>query len=153
MKIDLRVLPRAAAFVAGFAAGALVASKAESGPRDTSATSRLQQSIRELEARIAAHEASSASRMDQIEVRLEEQSAKVAGVATTAQIVSAMEQLLKRTVGILDERLSEQSHSIEILGTTVAETDHLLERVLESIDSLQGGMADSEPNVMIRPAV
>ena len=37
----------------------------------------------------------------------------------------------------LDERLTTQAHSIEILKTTVSQTDSLLERVLESLDSLQ----------------
>jgi hypothetical protein len=37
----------------------------------------------------------------------------------------------------LDDRLTTQAHSIEVLKTTVSQTDSLLERVLESLDSLQ----------------
>jgi uncharacterized coiled-coil protein SlyX len=37
----------------------------------------------------------------------------------------------------LDERLTTQAHSIEVLRTTVSQTDSLLERVLESLDALQ----------------
>jgi uncharacterized coiled-coil protein SlyX len=48
-----------------------------------------------------------------------------------------MEQLLAKTMSSLDERLSTQAHSIEVLKTTVSQTDSLLERVLESLDSLQ----------------
>ena len=48
-----------------------------------------------------------------------------------------MEQLLSKTMSSLDERLTTQAHSIEVLKTTVSQTDSLLERVLESLDSLQ----------------
>jgi uncharacterized coiled-coil protein SlyX len=58
-------------------------------------------------------------------------------VPSTAQIVAAMEQLLSKTMASLDDRLSTQAHSIEVLKTTVSQTDSLLERVLESLDSLQ----------------
>ena len=42
------------------------------------------------------------------------------------------------TMASLDERLSSQAQSIEGLKTTVSQTDGLLERVLESLDTLQG---------------
>jgi uncharacterized coiled-coil protein SlyX len=48
-----------------------------------------------------------------------------------------MEQLLSKTMTSLDERLTTQAHSIEALKATVTQTDGLLERVLESLDSLQ----------------
>ena len=48
-----------------------------------------------------------------------------------------MEQLLAKTMTSLDERLTTQAHSIDVLKTTVSQTDSLLERVLESLDSLQ----------------
>jgi uncharacterized coiled-coil protein SlyX len=48
-----------------------------------------------------------------------------------------MEGLLSKTMTSLDERLTTQAHSIEVLKTTVSQTDSLLERVLESLDSLQ----------------
>jgi uncharacterized coiled-coil protein SlyX len=48
-----------------------------------------------------------------------------------------MEQLLSKTMTSLDERLTTQAHSIEALKTTVTQTDSLLERVLESLDSLE----------------
>lgn len=48
-----------------------------------------------------------------------------------------MEELLTKTMASLDDRLITQAHSIEVLKTTVSQTDSLLERVLESLDSLQ----------------
>ena len=48
-----------------------------------------------------------------------------------------MEQFLSKTMGSLDDRLTAQAQSIDVLKTTVSQTDSLLERVLESLDSLQ----------------
>ena len=77
------------------------------------------------------------TRFAQVETRLDEHAVKLADVPSTAQIVAAMEQLLSKTMTSLDERLTTQAHSIEALKTTVTQTDSLLERVLESLDSLQ----------------
>jgi uncharacterized coiled-coil protein SlyX len=67
-----------------------------------------------------------------------------------------MEQLLSKTMASLDERLTTQAHSIEVLKTTVSQTDSLLERVLESLDSLQSYSEAGDQAVdslLERPAV
>jgi uncharacterized coiled-coil protein SlyX len=67
-----------------------------------------------------------------------------------------MEQLLSKTMASLDERLVTQARSIELLKTTVSQTDNLLERVLESLDSLQSYSDQtelSEDPLLRRPAV
>ena len=104
---------------------------------DTAATDDLKRSLADLEARMQAREAADAARFAQIEARLEEHAAKLADVPSTGQIVAAMEQLLTKTMASLDDRLTTQAHSIEVLKSTVSQTDSLLERVLESLDSLQ----------------
>jgi hypothetical protein len=48
-----------------------------------------------------------------------------------------MEDLLGRTMQSLDQRLEAQAQAVDLLKTTVAQTDVLLERVLESLDSLR----------------
>ena len=103
-----------------------------------------------------ARESADATRFAQVESKLDEHSAKLADVPSTSQIVAAMEQLLSRTMASLDDRLSTQAHSIEILKSTVSQTDALLERVLESLDSLQTSNDSSElveDSLLIRPAV
>jgi len=50
---------------------------------------------------------------------------------------------LSKTMASLDTRLSAQAHSIDVLKTTVSQTDELLEKVLESIDRLK--QEDDEP--------
>ena len=137
MSRALNYIPRVAIFLAGIAAGALTSSRRERGGMDPALARDLKSSIAGLETRLATQESASAERFTQIEARLDEHASKLANVPSTAQIVAAMEQLLSRTMTSLDERLTTQAHSIEVLKTTVSQTDSLLERVLESLDSLQ----------------
>jgi chromosome segregation ATPase len=104
---------------------------------DPAAAQELKNSLADLQTRMADRDAASGQRFTQIETRLEEHAAKLSEVPSTAQIVAAMEQLLSKTMASLDDRLTTQAHSIEVLKTTVSQTDSLLERVLESLDSLQ----------------
>lgn len=150
----LSYVPRAAIFLAGIAVGALTSARRESGG-DSGSVQDLKRSMSELETRLAAQETASANRFGQIETRLDEQASKLANIPSTTQIVSAMEQLLSKTMASLDERLTTQAHSIEVLKTTVSQTDSLLERVLESLDSLQNYSEGSEhsESLLERPAV
>jgi len=146
--------PSLAMFVAGAAAGALIGPRRDRGGMDAPAR-ELKRSLAELESRLVSRETASAARFSLIEARLDEHSAKLAEAPSTAQIVAAMEQLLSRTMGSLDERLSTQAQSIDVLKATVAQTDSLLERVLESLDSLQADAAPadlSEDPLLQRPA-
>ena len=138
MARNIDLLPRVAIFLAGIAAGALTGVRRERGAgMDSAATQELKNSLAGLEARLTAQDLAGAQRFTAIEARLDEHATKLAEVPSTAQIVAAMEQLLSKTMTSLDERLTTQAHSIEVLKTTVSQTDSLLERVLESLDSLQ----------------
>jgi chromosome segregation ATPase len=130
-------VPRLAVFAAGIMAGVLTRPRRERGGIGTAAEQDLKRSIADLESRLEAHESADATRFTQVEARLDEHAVKLADIPSTAQIVGAMEQLLSKTMTTLDERLTTQAHSIEALKTTVTQTDNLLERVLESLDSLQ----------------
>jgi chromosome segregation ATPase len=143
-------IPRLAIFLAGVVAGVITTGrKAQTSPETASGLADLKQSLSDLESRLAKHEFANAGRMAQIESRMNEHDAKLADVPSTSQIVAAMEQLLCKTMANLDERLTAQAHSIEVLKTTVSQTDGLLERVLESLDSLQA----SETSEMPGPAL
>ena len=137
MNSALKYGPRVAIFVAGVAAGVLAGPRRERGGGDPAAVAGLKRSLADLEVRLADREAANAARLSQLESRIDEHDAKLAVVPSTAQIVAAMERLLSSAMSSLDERLATQAHSIEILKTTVSQTDGLLERVLESLDSLQ----------------
>jgi chromosome segregation ATPase len=144
--------------LAGIAAGALTTARRERGGAgmDPAVLGELKSSLANLETRLTAQDSATAARFTQVETRLEEHSAKLAEVPSTAQIVAAMEQLLSKTMTSLDDRLTTQAHSIEVLKTTVSQTDSLLERVLESLDSLQSytDPAEFSDDVLLsRPAV
>jgi predicted nucleic acid-binding protein len=128
-------IPRVVVFLAGVAAGAVTLTRRRSAT-GSAEVQELKASVARLEERVAAHESAQAERNVLVESRLNEQAAKLAEVPSTAQIVAAMEQLLGKTMASLDERLSTQAQSIEVLRATVSQTDGLLERVLESLDSL-----------------
>ncbi len=136
--------PRVAIFLAGVAAGALTGTRRDRAGMEPAVAKELKRSFAGLEDRLVAQESASAARFTQIEARLEEHAGKLAEVPSTSQIVAAMEQLLSKTMSSLDERLTTQAGSIEVLKTTVSQTDSLLERVLESLDSLQAYTDPSE---------
>ena len=158
MSRTIHYLPRIAIFLAGIAAGALTGLRRPRGGAgmDPAALQELKSSLANLDARVTAQDSAAAARFTQVETRLDEHAAKLADIPSTAQIVAAMEQLLSKTMSSLDDRLTAQAHSIEVLKTTVSQTDSLLERVLESLDSLQtysdpGELSDDV--LLSRPAV
>ena len=133
----LNYVPRVAIFLAGVAVAAITRPRREPGGMDSTTVDELKASLAGLESRLQARETADAARFAQVETRLEEHTARLADVPSTGQIVAAMEELLTKTMASLDDRLVTQAHSIEVLKTTVSQTDSLLERVLESLDSLQ----------------
>jgi hypothetical protein len=154
----LDFFPRFAIFLAGVAAGALTNSRRDRGTSiDSGAVQDLKQALMsEINTRLNTYDSASATRFTQIEARLEEHATKLADVPSTTQLVAAMEGLLSKTMASLDERLTTQARSIEVLKTTVSQTDSLLERVLESLDSLQtytDPAEFSQDALLQRPAV
>ena len=133
----LTYVPRVAIFLAGVAAAAITLLKSGQRGTEKPAADDLKRSMADLEARMEARQATNDERFSRVESRLEEHAAVLKDVPSTAQIVAAMEQLLVKTMSSLDDRLITQARSIEVLKATVSQTDTLLERVLESLDSLQ----------------
>jgi len=140
----LSYAPRVAIFLAGVAAAAITLPRHRGGGMDSATAVELKRSLAGLEARLQDRETADAerfaageARFAQVESRLEEHATRLADVPSTSQIVAAMEQLLSKTMASLDDRLTNQANSIDVLKATVSQTDSLLERVLESLDSLQ----------------
>jgi uncharacterized coiled-coil protein SlyX len=122
---------RLAVVIGGFAAGALVR---RWQAHDTAASRRsLDRLSREWKAQVRAHD----YRLGRLEKRSETHEAKLREIPSTAQIVSAMDDLLAKAMSGLEGRLTAQAQSIETLQATVSQTDELLERVLESLDTLR----------------
>ena len=120
MQAERAQISRVAILVAGFAAGAL--SKALANSRQQREIAALRRSLAESETRLSRQERDAQERFGRIETRLEEHEARLNDVPSTAQIVAAMEELLSKTMLSLNQRLSAQSDSIELLKTTVAQT-------------------------------
>ncbi len=146
MEKALKYGPRVAIFLAGIAAGVIVGPRRERGGADPAEVAGLKRSLADMENRLATQQEAHAARLTQLETRVDEHEAKLAVVPSTAQLVSAMERLLSSAMTSLDERLATQANSIEILKTTVSQTDGLLERVLESLDSLQAYPSAPSPS-------
>jgi chromosome segregation ATPase len=157
MSRNIDYLPRIAILLAGIAAGALTGiRRPRAAGMDPAAVQELKNSLADLETRMAGRDSATDKRFTQIETKLEEHSTKLSEIPSTAQIVAAMEQLLAKTMTSLDDRLTTQAHAIEVLKTTVSQTDSLLERVLESLDSLQTYTDPAELSddlLLHRPAV
>jgi multidrug resistance efflux pump len=152
-----RFVPRLTFFLGAFVGVLLGARKMGAGsnraklPADEQSLQELRRVVQSVEARLARQESVSADLLTQLENRLEELAARVGGTPSTSEIVTAVERLLFRTMTSLDDRLSAQAQSIDLLRSTVSETDSLLERVLESIDSLE---VEGEPAAVIsRPVL
>lgn len=122
---------RLAVVIGGFAAGALVRRwQAHDGAAPRRSLDRLS---REWKAQVRAHD----GRIARLEARSAAHEAKLQEVPSTPQIVSAMDELLGKAMSGLESRLTAQARSIETLQMTVSQTDELLERVLESLDTLR----------------
>src|SRR6516165_964667 len=78
----------------------------------------LQQLVGSIEARFAQQESITAELLKQLEARLEELAARVGETPSTLEIVTAVERLLSRTMTSLDDRLSAQAQSIDLLKNT-----------------------------------
>jgi uncharacterized coiled-coil protein SlyX len=148
MSRNIDYLPRIAIFLAGVVAGALTGRRRDrvTAGMDPAEVLELKNSLASLETRVTVQETTSAQRFTQIEARLDDHAAKLSEIPSTNQIVTAMEGLLSKTMASLDERLNTQAQSIEVLKTTVSQTDSLLERVLESLDALQTYTGADLPN-------
>jgi hypothetical protein len=142
---SVSLAPRIAVFLVGIAAGAWTLARKQGVRTDPEALKELRKATADLETRMIAQESAADNRFSQIESRLDQHAAKLAEVPSTAQIVDAMEQLLVKTMANLDDRLSTQAHSIELLKSTVSQTDSVLERILESLDSLQADPEVPQP--------
>ena len=133
MSVGLTV-PRAALLFIGVAAATLTRLLKSENAQDVA---QLRKSLADLEAR---HE----NRLSQLEAAVADHEQRLNDVPSTTQIVAAMEALLSKTMTSLDQRLTAQAQSIEVLKTTVSQTDELLERVLESIDSVRQKQEEPE---------
>ncbi len=136
-----------AAFLTCVAAGAAAgAAAAFAGRGNTCADRTAASEIPGLRAEIARLD----ERLATAETRLEDQAQRLSELPSTTQIVAAMEQTLSRAMSGLDDRLLSHARSIDTLKITVGQTEGLLERVLESLDSLHAANEGIPEEVLLR---
>jgi hypothetical protein len=99
----------------------------------------LESSVATLSERYDGRLAAVESRIGDHDAKLTDHDVKLREMPTLEQVVSTMEQMLSSTMSGLDNKLSEQLRSIEVLKTTVAESDELMERVLDAINNDKSG--------------
>lgn len=121
--------------------GALHAAEAEAPHHDSAETLA---AVASLEATVASLTSRYDGRLSVLETHVKDHEAKLKELPTLAQVVSTMEEMLSSTMSGLDQKLSDQVKSIEVLKTTVAQSDELMERVLDSIYSLQNHVAEND---------
>jgi len=67
------------------------------------------------------------------------------GIEESTRTTAVLEEALSGQLGTLENELAAQARSIETMRTTVSQTDDLLERVVESFDSLQNVVLEQNP--------
>ena len=108
------------------------------------AVSSLESAVAALATRYDSRFTQIDSHFTQIENRVSDHDAKLRELPSLAQVVSTVEEMLSSTMSGLDQKLSEQVRSIDVLKTTVAQSDELMERVLDSIYSLQSHVSEND---------
>jgi hypothetical protein len=142
--------PKYASFMAALGAGIAIgvfSGSRRRGGTDAAAIQSLKRSLTDLEGRMTSQLQSVDVRFRETDARLDEQAAKLAQIPSTTQIVDAIEQLITKSMLSLDKRLTAQAASIEVLRTTVSQTDSFLERFLES----QGSLQENTPLELLTP--
>lgn len=125
------LLERLAVLLGGFAAGALMR---RWQVQDTAvAPQRSVDRLSREKAQARAHD----RRLTRLEARCDEHEERLNQAPSTDQLIAAMDDLLAKALTGLEGRLTAQAQSIETLQATVSQTDDLLERVLESLDTLR----------------
>jgi ABC-type Zn2+ transport system substrate-binding protein/surface adhesin len=103
------------------------------------AVAALESSVAALSARCDGRLVAVESRLSEHDTKLRDHDVKLKEMPTLARVVTTMEAMLSSTMSGLDNKLSEQLRSIEVLKTTVAESDELMERVLDAINNDKSG--------------
>ncbi len=84
-------------------------------------------------------------RVDQLEGRLEQVVREGAVLPPMEQVLAAVERMVAVRIGGLDERLTDQVNAIELLRKASAQTDALLQKLIQAVESLAEQSAESEP--------
>jgi hypothetical protein len=134
MRKDIKLISELALFLAGGLVTGYVRTQPER-PNDGSADSTtemlgLRAALAEMELRVAEEASFSARRFAELDARLDEQSAKLSEIPDMKQIASAVEHAVVKAMRHVEERLTAQGQAIDVLKAGFAQSDTMLERIL-----------------------
>lgn len=92
--------------------------------------------IDQLDARVSAVESKADATQDQVASLEQKVNTNDQKLQATSQVVLSLEQLFTQRLGDLDRRLAEQGRSLEAMNSSIAQSDELLERVLDLVQNL-----------------
>jgi methyl-accepting chemotaxis protein len=84
-------------------------------------------------------------RVGQLERRVEQIVSEPPAGPSVEQVLAAVEQMVAAKIGGLDERLTDQVHAIELLRHASTQTDALLHRLIQAVESLAEQSSDLSP--------
>ena len=82
-------------------------------------------------------------RVEQLEKRVEQLAQQAPGRPQVDEILEAVEHMVAVRVAGLDERLAEQLQAIELLRNASAQTDALLQKLIQAVDALADQAAEA----------
>ncbi len=137
-------IPRLAILLGGVAVGIWAGRPRSSAPSESTPGKAASPSTPTDTAlqRLDSQQMAISDRLKALETRVDQHDVKLKEVPSAAQVVTAMEEMLATKMNALDQRISAQVRSIEVLKMTVSQTDELLEQLLESLDSLRQSSND-----------
>jgi len=84
-------------------------------------------------------------RVEQLERRVEQIVIEAPAGPSVEQVLAAVEQMVAVKIGGLDERLTDQVHAIELLRHASTQTDALLHRLIQAVESLAEQSSELSP--------
>jgi hypothetical protein len=84
-------------------------------------------------------------RVNQLERRVEQIVLEAPAGPSVEQVLAAVEQMVAAKIGGLDERLTDQVHAIELLRHASTQTDALLHRLIQAVESLAEQSSELSP--------
>ena len=90
-------------------------------------------------------------RVEQLEQRLEQLVGEAPAVPPIDQILAAVEHMVAMKIAGLDERLSDQVHAIELLRNASTQTDALLQKLIQAVESLAAQTLEKGEGEPARP--
>ena len=90
-------------------------------------------------------------RVEQLEQRVQQLVSEAPAVPPVDQILAAVEHMVTTRIAGLDERLTDQVHAIDLLRTASTQTDSLLQKLIQAVESLAAQTLEKGEGELPRP--